>query len=219
MIRQFTITCLREHKIVAVVRALMRNLTLVAIILACGISFFLKTPIPIERSGVLVLGAFFILVPFRSEVANMLQKVAAFYLICVPVNQLSCQYYTLALQSVDVDVSYSSLVLFLCTIGYLAAGKQSNRSAPIAGGLKVLNAWILALVVIIIHIVLLGLALDVFYGYGYEHSLSVLGNLSLYFLLFMVLWRPLGQLYFRRRAALILALFYLFVTVAGPGLH
>jgi hypothetical protein len=190
----------------------------IAIILACGLNFLLKTPIPVKRPGVLLLGALFILLPFRAEPPNILQKIVAFYLISIPVNELASQYYTLAFPSIDVDVSYSSVILLLCTIGYVVAGRKSSR-LPNAEIPSPLNSWILALVVIIVHMVLLGLALEMFYGYGYEHDLNVLGNLALYFLLFIVLWRPLGLLYFRRRASLILALFYLAVMVTGLGRH
>lgn len=218
MNREFSITCFREQ-IGTVTRTLVLNLPLIAIILSCALSFFLKTTIPVERPGVLLLGAFLILLPFKSEALNMLQKVATFYLVSIPVNELSSQYYTLAFPSVDVDVSYSSAILLFCTIGYLAARRTSKRSSLAAEIPMVPCAWILALVVIVAHMILLSVALDIFYGYGYEYNLRVLGNLSLYFLLFIVLWRPLGLLYFRRRVALFLVLFYVAVAVVGRGLH
>ena len=197
--------------------ALGFGLPVMAVILACGINFFLQMPIPIETPAVLVLGAVFILAPFKSEATTTLQKITAFYLISVPVNELSSQYHLLSLSSVDVNVSYSAAILLLCAMGYLSAMKKPNSAVRNAGGSNIIHAWAFALVVIIVHMAMLSLILKEFYGFGYEHNLSVLGNLALFFLLFIVLWKNLDGLRFRQCVGLILTIFYLVVTVTKHG--
>jgi cytochrome c biogenesis factor len=207
----------QERRAGAIPEVLGFGLPVIAVILACGINFFLQMPIPIETPAVLVLGAFFILAPFKSDAATTLQKITAFYLISVPVNELSSQYYSLSLSSVDVNVSYSAAVLLLCAIGYLLAMKKSKSIVRNEEGSNIIHAWVLALVVIVVHMALLSLILKEFYGYGYEHNLSVLGNLALFFLLFIVLWKNLDGLRFRQCVGVILTIFYLAVTVTKHG--
>jgi hypothetical protein len=190
-------------------------LPVIAVILACCISFFSHMPISIEQPAILVLGSLLILVPFRSEAATTLQKIIGFYLIGVPVNELSSQYFSVSFLSVDISVSYSTAVLLLCVIAYLL-GKVSSTNTPRGiGQTNIVHVWVLALAVIVVHIVLLSGILNEFYGYGYERSLSVLGNLALYFLLFVVLWKRLGSVRFRQCAGLILAIFYLAIVLAN----
>jgi hypothetical protein len=61
--------------------------------------------------------------------------------------------------------------------------------------------------------ILLTVMLDRFYGYGHERNLSVLGNLCLYFLLFITLWDKLSRVAFRQGMGFIFAAYYLAVTI------
>jgi hypothetical protein len=81
----------------------------------------------------------------------------------------------------------------------------------VVGKTDILIGWELASLIMIAHMLLLSLILNKFYGYGYERNLGVLGNLCLYFLLFILLWDELGRYRFRLCAGLILAVFYLAV--------
>ncbi|MCX5637288.1 MAG: hypothetical protein NTX52_06300 [Planctomycetota bacterium] len=61
---------------------------------------------------------------------------------------------------------------------------------------------------------LLRLALSRFYGYGYERDLSVLGNLCLYFLVFILLWESFKRPRFRQGIGLIITFFCVAAIVA-----
>jgi hypothetical protein len=190
---------------------------IIAVILLCSLSLSLLMPIPIETPAILVLGSIFALIPLRSEVIARLQQITGFYLIAVAVNQLSSNYFMLPFLSTSVSVSYSILVLFLFSIGYFLEkiGSIHKPLNMIAG--DVLHGWLLALSIVIIHISLLSLVLHRFYSYGYERNLAVLGNLILYFLLFLVMWRKLFIPSLRRCLGLVMMIFYLVVTVAQQG--
>jgi hypothetical protein len=167
--------------------------------------------IPIEKPAIMVFGAFFILVPFRPEAVTALQKIVSFYLICVQVNELSSQYLQVSFLPSDVSISYTGVVLALCAIGYLIRRVNSKTIRRPVGKTDILIGWELASLIMIAHMLLLSLILNKFYGYGYERNLGVLGNLCLYFLLFILLWDELGRYRFRLCAGLILAVFYLAV--------
>ena len=215
MTELLTASCRKQQGIGPMVKVFGFCLPVIAIILACCLSFFSHMPISIEQPAILMLGSRLILVPFRSEAATTLQKIIGFYLIGVPVNELSSQYFSLSFLSVDISVSYSTTVLLLCVIAYFLGRASSTNTLRDVGGTNIVLAWVLALAVIVVHIVLLTGILNEFYGYGYERNLSVLGNLALYFLLFIVLWKRLGGLRFRQCAGLILAIFYLAVVLAN----
>jgi len=190
-------------------------LPLLAVIAACCISLSSQMPIPIAKPVVFVLASFSILVPFKSTSANTLQKVVVFYLVGVLVNELVPQYFPTPLPFMRINVSYSTVVLFLCAIGYFAGRVNSTNTMQSTDRTNILRGWILALAILIIHMAALGFALYKFYGYGYERNLSVVGNLCLYFLLFLLLWDKLDKLRFRQCLGLILGVYYLTVTVAN----
>ena len=190
---------------------------IIAVILLCSLSLSLLMPISIETPAILVLGAIFMLIPLSSEVIARLQQITGFYLIAVAVNQLSSHYFTLPLLPTSVSVSYSVLVLFLFSIGYFLEKIGSIHRPLNIISRDVLHGWLLALSIIIIHISLLSLVLQRFYGYGYERNLAVLGNLTLYFLLFLVMWRNLYIPLLRRCVGLVIMIFYLVATVAQGG--
>ena len=218
MIKQVTASCRKQRRIEPIVKAFGFCLPVIAVILACCISFFSQMPIPIEKPAILVLGSLFILVPLRSEATTTLQKIMGFYLISVPVNELSSQYFSVSFLSVGFSISYSTIVLLLCTTGYFLGRVNSTNALRDVGRANIIHGWVLALAVIVVHMVLLSLILNKFYGYGYERDLSVLGNLALYFLLFIVMWEKLDLLRFRQGVGLILAIFYLAAIVENHGM-
>ncbi|UCG49948.1 MAG: hypothetical protein JSU94_09215 [Phycisphaerales bacterium] len=200
-----------------VVRFVGFFLPVLAVLLACGMSFFWKTPVPIEKPGILVFGALFVLVPFRRPALNTLQRLAAFYLIAVPVNELASHYFRLPSAYGGINISYSAVVLALCAIGFVFGRGGSANSSRLAERADISRAWVLALGVIIAHMLFLTPLLKSFYGYGYERDWNVLGSLCLYFLLFLTLWRRLGARPFRQVTALILTAFYVALTLAQSG--
>ena len=217
MIEWIVVNGQRQLRTRLIVKTLAFCFTIIAVILLCSLSLSLLMPISIEMPAVLVLGAIFMLIPLRSEVIARLQQIIGFYLIAVIVNQLSSNYFTLPLLSTSVSVSYSILVLFLFSIGYFLEEIGSiHRPMNIIVG-DVLHGWLLALSIVIIHISLLSLVLHRFYGYGYERNLAVLGNFTLYFLLFLVLWRNLYRSNLRCYIGLIMTIFYLIVIAKQQG--
>jgi len=204
----------RQLRTVLIVRILAFCLPILAVVLACSLSFSLQMPISIEMPIILVFGAIFILIPLKFEVIAKLQQITGFYLIVIAVNQLSSNYFTPPLLPAGITVSYSIVVLFLCTIGYFLEKIGSIHRPLNTSDRNVLHSWLFALVIIGVHMVLLSLVLHRFYGYGHERNLAVLGNLTLYFLLFLVMWRKLYIPLLRRCLGLVMMIFYLVTTVA-----
>ena len=172
----------RQMRTGTIVKTLAFCLPIMAVVLACSLSFSLQMPISIEKPIILVLGAIFILIPLKFEVIARLQQIIGFYLIVVVVSQLSSNYFTPPLLPAGISVSYSIIVLFLCTTGYFLEKIDSHSPLKTSSG-NVMHSWLFALAIIVAHMVLLSLVLHRFYGYGYEQNLAVLGNLILYFLL------------------------------------
>lgn len=210
MTKQITAACREQPKPSRVAEVLGFFLPILAVIVACSISFF-EMVIPIEKPAILVLASFLILVPFKSERLNVLQKIMGFYIVSVPVNELSSQYFQISFLPVEISVSFSTVVLSLCAIGYFIERVNLINALRSNGKANILCGWMLATGLIITHMIFLSLILNRFYGYGYERNLSVLGTLCLYFLLFIFLWGKLNNLRFRQCIGLILAVFYLAV--------
>lgn len=202
----------KHQRLKSVAKAFGFCLPVLAVIVACCISLLRERAIPIERPVVLVLGAILMLVPFKSELPSALQKIVSFYMVGILVNESSSQYFQIPFLLPRISISCSTIVLSLCTIGYLCGRMGSADKVQRAERTDVICGWVLALVVIVVHMALLSVLLKKFYGYGYERNLSVLGSLCLYLLLFTVLWDKFAKLRFRQCIGLILAIFYLVVT-------
>ncbi|HUW19753.1 MAG TPA: hypothetical protein VMW16_10675 [Sedimentisphaerales bacterium] len=208
MNEDFGASCQERQRTRSVAAPVSFGLTLSAVIVGCCISFLLTLKIPIERPVMLVLASLFLLLPLKAATFATLQKIVAFYLISVPVNELSSQYFQISFLPVDVSVSYTTAVLLLCALGYLVGKINTTNATQDYSSANILSGWVVALVIVTIHMALLSLILNKFYGYGYERNLGVLGNLFLYFLLFVLMWENLGGLRFRQCTGLVLAVFY-----------
>lgn len=215
MIQQTVTVCHQGRRFESVANVLGFGLSFSAVVTACCIGFFTKMLIPVENPVILVLASFFVLVPFKLETLSTLQKIMCFYLFVVLVNQLSAQYFPISTPSADINVSYSIIPLLLCGLGYFAenglghpAEVNSNSTSRISKRANISHAWVLTLIIIFVHMVCLSLVLNKFYGYGYERNLSTAGNLALYLLLFILLWKKIGSLRFRQSMGLVLTLFY-----------
>lgn len=191
-------------------------LSALAVIVACSISFFSKTGIQVANPCVLLLGSLFMLVPPKSGFLSQLQQIIGLYIICVPVNLSTEHSFQICPFSYDLSVSSTAVILLLCVAGYLVGRVRSANGPNSLAKPDILRGWLLALSVVVLHAVILRLILGRFYGYGCERTLSALGTLCLYFLLFIVLWPKLESTRFRQGMGLILGLYYfaLFVTAA-----
>jgi hypothetical protein len=217
MIDQVVANCRKQLSTAHVTKACGLCLPVMAVVQACYINLSSKMPIPIEQPAILVFGALFVVAALKGEAAIILQKVTGFYLISVPVNQLSAQYFSLPFWMADISLSHSAVILALCAAGYFVGRVDTNGASDDVRTANMTHAWLFALALIVAHMVFLAPVLVKVYGYGYERNPSVLGNLALYFMLFLTLWRSLGRLRFRQCVGLMLAIFYLVATVGKYG--
>ncbi len=190
-------------------------LPLSAIIVACCVCFSAKMRIPIDNAVILLGASLFILVVLRSEPWNTLQKIAGFYLISVCVNELAFLHFRAFFLPAGVSVSYTVLVLSLCAIGYFLGKISSPVKLQDSEAANILYSWLAVSGIILVHMGVLTLLLGSFYGYGYDRNVSVLGNLCLYLLLFILLWEKLGKVRFRQCAGFVLAVTYLAVILVN----
>jgi hypothetical protein len=204
-----------QHSLDRVARGLGFALPILGVSTAGALAFVSRTPIPIEKPLVLVLGSLGLLVPLRGRYWAALQQAVAFYLVAVLFNMLHMGFLQLQIGSRSMNVSYSVGPLLLCVIGYCCTRASTNDATRSPGLMGPLYPWIGALVVIVAHMVLLAVLLRKFYGYGYEHDWSVLGHLSLYFLLFLIVRRQLAKRRFQCVLGLVLTILYLLHSVKG----
>ena len=184
-------------------------LPLSAIIVACCVCFSAKMRIPVENAVILLVASLFILVVLRSEPWNNLQKIAGFYLISVCANELAFRHFRAFFLPAGVSVSYTVLVLSLCAIGYLVGKISAPVKLRDSESTNILYSWLVVSGIILVHMGVLTVLLGRFYAYGYDRNVSVLGNLCLYLLLFILLWQKLGKVRFRQFLGLVYATFYL----------
>jgi len=202
-------------RIESVIKVFEFSLPLTAVILACCVGIYTQRPIPIAKPVILLLGSLFTLVSLKSETSTTLQKIIGIYLSSVVINQLSSQYFSFSFLRIDLSVSYGVVILLLCAIGYILGRLNSTNKLQSVEWPNITYDWVFALTIIVVHMLLLSLILSRFYGYGYERNLSVLGNLCLYFLLFIVLWEKFSLLRFRQIIGLILTLFNLAMIIVN----
>jgi hypothetical protein len=191
------------------------GLPVLGVVAACWLSFSSNMPVPIERPWLLALGALAAMLPFTSPRAQVLQGILVFYLMSIPMSELSTRYFTVTIAARPVGICYSFLVLCLCGIGYVAGRLVSqpadlNRKWP-----TLVPVYALALAVIAAHMLGLSALLTHVYGYGFERDPSTLGQVSLYLLLLLLGWQSLCRARTRRILALGLALSYLALALAA----
>lgn len=205
----------KKQKLECLIKILGFGLPVLSAAIACALTFLPRWSFTIEKPLFLLASSLIVIIPFRTENIITLQKIITFYLFSIIVNQIAAQYFSLSIFSFNINVSYSAIILFLCAIGFIL-GKVSSTASAISQADKspsIISGWILALAIIIIHMIFLGLILKIAYGFGYEHDISVLGNLCLYFLLFLTLWQKLNELRFRQLLGLILTFFFVILIV------
>ncbi len=198
------------HKLLTVRRTVAIvgfGLPILAAVVACIRALLVPLPIVIERPAALVVAAILTLAPLRRQSIEILQRVVVVYLLCIVVNEVHLQYVKIAILPLDIRIAGSALPLALLIAGWLADRRTSpgtqERDSP-----ELLTGWLVAGGVILAHMAVLAVLLHVFYGYGYEEDIHVLGGFALYFLVFLACWRPLRQTRLRQAVGLVLTLFY-----------
>ena len=104
--------------------------------------------------------------------------------------------------------SYSLLITGVCAAGYLI-GKVIYKKEVVSDSAneKFWRNWLLMFVILALHMLLLAVLLKSFYGYGYERSFGVLGQICLYLFLFSLLRAKLKQRIFRLYIGIIVIVF------------
>jgi hypothetical protein len=181
-------------------------LSLVAIFWGWILVLYEGYSIDITFPVVLILASLFLLIPTSLPSIVTLQKISAFYLFCVPVNQISSQYLTIP--QLSINFSYTLLIAGLCAAGYLI-GKVIYKKEVVSDSAneKFWRNWLLMFVILILHMLLLAVLIKSFYGYGDERSFGALGQVCLYLLLFFLLWAKLKQWIFRLFIGIIVIIF------------
>lgn len=183
---------------------------------SCWLSFSSDMAVPIERPWLLGLGALAATLPFRLPAVETLQRVVVFYLMSIPLSELSTRYLAVSIfPARPVSVCNSALVLCLWGIGYGVDRLAAQEADPARKRPVLVLPYVLAMMVIVAHMLGLWGLLARFYGYGFERDLNILGQVSLYFLLLLFSWRVLGLARARQVLAVGLGLGYLLSATAG----
>jgi len=184
---------------------------------ACVVCLRSEGAIDIETPGILVAASAFVLLPLgRKTGVDVVQKLAAFYLVAVVVNETALHYFRLSLPGGSANISYSVAVMIPLAAGAVLSRERLLDFRERTDKMMLLCGGAVG-GVIVGHMVVCGVMLEKFYGYGYEHNWGVVGNLCLYFLLFVFLWRRLDSRAFRSVVGVILLAFYI-AAAMGYGL-
>ena len=167
-----------------------------------------ETAIPVETPWVLVAGAAFGSLPLgRKSQLDIVQKIVVFYLAAVLVNELTLQYFRISLAGGSANISCSVIVMIPLALSVVLSRRRVSNFSE-ASAKKFLSSWYVTGAIIAGHMAVCAVLFTKFYGYGYEHNWAVLGNLCLYFLLFVFLWSRFDSAAFRRVIGVILLIFY-----------
>jgi putative peptidoglycan lipid II flippase len=183
------------------------------VVAACVVCLRSENAISIQTPWILVAAAAFVLVPLaRKTAVDIVQKLVAFYLVAVLVNETAPHYFRVSLPDGSANVSYSVAVMIPLALGAVLSRERLLSFAERTDKM-VLLCWGAVGAIIVGHMVVCRAMLEKFYGYGYEHDWGVLGNLCLYFLLFLLLWKRFDSRAFRRVVGVILLAFYIAVAM------
>lgn len=187
-----------ENAFACAIKGMGYGLPLLALIVASLLALLTGERTSVRTPVVLLLAILYLMIPVTTTALVTLQQLIALYLFCIPVNEIMSQSLIISIGNATIDISYDILVLALCLGGY-AATWLVNRSHchSEASRPTVANAWLLACTVIGVHMIVLAFMMKIYYGYGYEHDLAVLGCLGLLVLLFALLWRTSESRLFR----------------------
>ena len=205
----------KKHKSEYLLNILGFSFPIFAVMVACALSFLPHRPFIIETPPILLAGSIFVIIPFKKINIVTLQKITAFYLFSIAVNQIAAQYFSFSLFSFNMNISYSVVILLLCAISFIITKIHSKQNTPSQPDQKygIIPGWIFAFAIIIAHMIFLTLILKKVYGYGFEHNFNVLGNLCLYFLLFLTLWPKLKNQRTRQSFGVVLTIFLLILII------
>ena len=162
-----------------------------------AVVYLTETTARIHYPVILFCAGLFIGLLTKWDSVVLLQKAACFYLIGTFVNLAGFEPMVMNLFNEEVTTSYSVIVVFLWAFAFLFG--RFDIVTFTRSNLKKFCIVILPPVGIITgHILVLYPLLARFYGYGFEHNLGTLKNISLFVLLFILSWGMLDNLVMRR---------------------
>lgn len=187
-----------------------------ALLLACVLSFQENRPISITHPSLLLLAAGFLFLPHQIKIPTELRVFIVFYLFCIPINEISSTYLVLPLRNSVIKISYSFFIVFPCIVGFLLGLIHREKAAIRSDTFSdILKAWALAIFILISHLGLLAIVLSIYYGYGYENDLRILGQICLYLFLFVLLLKIFSKEYLQKILGAILAIYYFLLCWLG----
>jgi len=205
----------RRHRFRRVAGLLGFCVPIAGVLIACVVGKAWQPLIRVEQPALLVAAGLWIVAPLRWRRAEVVQQITAFYLICVVVNELAERYLEFGFAAVNLKVSASAVILSICAIGHALGRAGAEGRGGCARACDLAGVWVLVVGVIAGHMFVLWALLKVFYGYGYERDLHVLGRVCMCVLLFVFLWGELGRGTLRRLVGVILAAYFAVMGAAG----
>jgi len=183
-------------------------LSLLGVLVACGLMLSSKLSVPIPRPLILALGPLVLLLRWNVPWLIPLRQIVCLYLVAILFNEVHLRYVSFVVLSRTVSVSLAVGPLTLCILGFVLGRTPSRHPSSWVGAPGLWYGWIGTAAVVLAHAVVLALVLHKLYGYGYEHTQAALGHLSMYIVLFAVLYDRLAERWFSGAVGVLVAVSY-----------
>ena len=181
------------------------SICVVVVLLVCsGLTAGVSVPARVHRSVILVIASLLLWPAVHSDDGTWLQQLFGTYLCAVPIMSVSEAFVRFRFYERELLVAYSLLFVVLL----IAARLWQDDRSDLGGRDIVRCGGAIALGVILVHTVLVRMALGVCYGFGWEHSLPVLGQLVLACCVCWAVWPALRVVWSRRVIGVVLAAHY-----------
>lgn len=166
--------------------------------------------VEIKRPVILLAACLLALFSFKNnESFSVIAKIILLYIISMLFGQLSGRFVHIG----SFSLHLSLIALLPLTVSFICSLVRS-QDRPFDSS-DLFKSWVVVFAAIILHMLFLFILLKNIYGYGYDHNLPVLANMSLYFLVFIFIWGQLDKKGFRRIAALIFIAFFILIIARG----
>jgi len=178
-------------------------LPLSGIVFCCAYNMFHRSTPPIQYPVILAFASLLLFIPAQSLPWIAFTKFIGFYLLSIPVSQITNHSFSMTLFEKTWSVSYSLTVFLLLLLTNGFQQRKTTHKPP-----DLFSSWTLLAVVLATQLGVLRFLLHSYYGYGYQADLTILGHLSLFFLLFLILRSTLNNPEICRLLGLVLFLYY-----------
>ena len=162
---------------------------------------------------IISLAAFFLLTPVKNPTLAILRNICAIYFLLQIADRASRYIFTLPLSSRHLQFSYSIPIVAFSFIIWIITKKSLSPSTTTDKECR--QAWIITIALVCLHMLGLGLLLQIGYGYGWHKSPFILGHLIFCLFLF-VFYYPLLQ-YFWPRLVLVILIPVVLIGLSTSG--